>query len=320
MVSVSVAVSLLSLLSLKQIEEGVWSSRPKVQQVTFYSQKEAGSNEWIARKGVLSIKPGATATVLLLHGFGNDKFDVSPFRLIFKDYNAMTFDFRAHGEYKEDQISTLGHDEVYDIFAAVDFIKTHPKLKDKPVFAYGLSMGAATAIEAQSLDPSLFKAMVLDAPFMSSEEVVKQGVDKLKFSLLGYEFNLPGKRFLEKYAFNPYVQPVLKWALKILTSFDSHRVEVFVKPILPIESIKKVTVPVLFIVCKNDEKVSKESVENIFNNHPGISQLWVTEGRKHCDSVFHDPECYADMINKFYNSVIEGTVYEQSPKNHFKGC
>ncbi len=316
----SIALSLLSLLSLDQIRQGVWSTRPKTEQVTFYSQKEAGSNEWIARKGVLAIKNDAPATVLLLHGFGNDKFDVGPFRLIFKDYNAMTFDFRAHGESKEDQISTLGHDEVYDIFAAVDFIKTHPKLKGKPVFAYGLSMGAATSIEAQSLDPSLFDAMVLDAPFMSSEEVIKQGVDKLKFSLLGYEFNLPGKKLLEKYAFNPYVQPVLKWAMKVLASFDSDRIETFVKPILPIESIKKVTVPVFFIVCKNDQRVTKESVENIFKNHPGISQLWVTEGRKHCDSIFHDPECYADMVNKFYRSVLDGTIKEQTSKKHFKGC
>lgn len=320
MLDLCTTLSLLSLLSLNQIDQGIWKTKPKTHLVTFYAQKEAGSNEWIARKGVLAIKEDAPATVLLLHGFGNDKFDVGPFRLLFKDYNSMTFDFRAHGESKEDQISTLGHDEVYDIFAAVDFIKTHPQLKDKPVFAYGLSMGAATAIEAQSLDPNLFDAMVLDAPFMSSEQVVKQGVDQLKFSLLGYEFNLPGKKLLEKYAFNPYVQPVLKWALKVLTSFDASRIEIFVKPILPVESIKKVVVPALFIVCKNDEKVSKGSVENIFNNHPGISQLWITEGRKHCDSVFNDPECYSDMIDKFFRSVLDGTVKQQSQKNYFKGC
>lgn len=315
-----ILLSLLSLLPLESIERNFWSSRARTEQVTFYAQKEAGSNEWIARKGVLAIRDNAPATVLLMHGFGNDKFDVGPFRLIFKDYNAMTFDFRAHGESKEDQFSTLGHDEVYDIFAAVDFIKTHPELKNKPVFAYGLSMGAATTIEAQSLDPSLFEAMVLDAPFMSSEEVIKQSVDKMKLSLLGYEFNLPGKKLIEKYAFNPYVQPVLKWGLKMLASMDASRIETFVKPILPVESIKKVTVPVFFIVCKRDEKVTKESVESIFKNHPGTSQLWVTEGRKHCDSIFNDPECYSDRVNKFYQSVLDGTVKEQTSKSHLKGC
>ena len=316
-----IVFSLLSLLNLSHIKDGIWQKDSTAQQVTFYSQKEAGSNEWLARKGVLVIKKDAPATVLLLHGFGTDKSDIGPFRLLFKNYNSMVFDFRAHGESKQDQSCTFGHDEVYDVFAAVDFLKTHPQLKDKPIFAYGLSMGAATAIESQSLDPSLFQAMALDAPFMSSEEVVKQSVEKLKFSLLGYEFNLPGKHFLEKYAFNPYVQPVLKWALGMLASMDSGRIEMFVKPILPIESIKKVTIPVFFIVCRNDEKVSKNSVENIFKNHPGISQFWVTDGRRHCDSVFHDPECYAEMINKFFDKVLSGKIKDQTPKTVLqKGC
>ena len=311
----SIIFPLLSIIPMKDWQRAL-SKGPKQEYspVVFYSQKEAGSNEWLSRNGLLVVRENSPATILFLHGFGNDKFDIAALRLLFKDYSSMAFDFRAHGESTGDQSCTLGHDEVYDVFAAVDFIKSHPKLKNKPVFAYGLSMGAATAIEAQALDSSLFDAMILDAPFMSSEEVIRQGIEKLKFSLLGYNFNIPGRRWLEKYAFNPYVQPVLKWVLKMVASWDSSKIETFIKPILPGESIKNIYIPALFIVCKNDEKISPDSVETIFENHPGFGQLWVTNGRRHCDSVMNNPELYEERVNQFLENVISKQIFDKKKR------
>lgn len=279
--------------------------------IVFYSKKEDGSNERIARNGVLLKRPSALATVLILHGYGNNKFDVAPFRLFFNDYNCLTFDFRAHGEDIEDQYCTVGHDEVYDLFAAIDFIKSQDDLKNKPIFIWAPSMGASTAIEAQSLDPDLCQGMFLDAPFPSSNEILKKGLEDMKLGFLGYEFALPGSGLLERYGFHEYMQPVVKFLLKQIARVDATKIETFVKPILPIESIKKVTVPCYFVICDKDQTISVEGVTGIYKNHPGYKRLWITKGRGHCDSIFHDPEQYAQVAATFFNDVLTGQIYEQ---------
>ncbi len=279
--------------------------------VTFYAKKEEGSNERIARKGFLVKRRKAPATVLILHGYGINKFDVAPFRLFFKDFNCLTFDFRGHGENIEDQYCTIGHDEVFDLFAAVDFIRSQEDLKNKPIFIWAPSMGASTAIEAQSIDPNLCQGMFLDAPFPSSEEILKKGLEKMKVAILGYEFNIPGSGLLEKYGFHSYVQPVIKFLLKQIAKVDAMKISTFVKPIYPIESIKKVTIPCFFVTCKNDEKIPPEGVKQIFNNHPGIKRYWETGGRHHCDSLWEHPEKYAETVSKFFKDIATGKIYSQ---------
>lgn len=308
------SLTLIFCLSIVAQEEPA----EKLERVVFYSLKEQGSNERIARKGLLIKRKDAPATVLILHGYGVDKYDMNPFRLLFKNYNVMSFDFRAHGEETVDQQSTIGHDEVYDIFAAVDYIKSREDLKDKPLIVYAISMGAATAIEAQSKDQSLFDAMFLDTPFMSSEDFVAHGLGKLKLSILGYEFSI--KNFcdpndLSKCVFNPNVQPIVKYLMKLFTNMDATKIETFIKPVTPITSIKNVQVPCFFVMCKNDEKITEKAVNAIYENHNGIKRLWITNGRRHCDSIFYDPEEYERVVNKFIEDFLDDELqYQEKEK------
>ncbi len=295
-------------------------------EVVFYVKKNLESNEYIARKGILADRK-APATILVLHGYGRDKFDVGPFSLFLKDFNCMSFDFRAHGENKEDQLSTVGSDEILDVFAAVDYLRSLEDFKNKPLFVFAHSMGAATAIEAQAQyndfkeqysaikeanTPNLFEAMFLDAPFSSSKDVLRRGMEKVKLGLFGYEFYIPGTGWLQEYAFNPYVQPLIMFLLK--GAGMSSPIQTFVKPIEPVESIKEVTVPCYFVVCKNDAKITVEAVTEIFNNAAGYKRLWITGGRDHCDSVFSDPERYMYTVNAFFKSVLNKTIFKQ-PKS-----
>lgn len=279
--------------------------------VTFYALKDEDSNERMARKGIFLKREDAPATILILHGYSKDKFDVGPFRIFFNNFNCFTFDFRAHGEHIEDQCSTLGHDEIYDIYAAVDYLKSRPDLKDKPIFIFGFSMGAASAIEAQSLRPDLCQGMFLDAPFTSTVDVVRKILSKLKIGFWGYEFDLPGSGLLERYAFNPYVQSVIRYLVKTIANVNSASIETLIKPINPVESVKSITVPTYFVICKNDGKISPQAVQQIFDNHNGYKRLWITNGRDHCDSVFNDPEMYLKKINDFFSDIISKKIYEQ---------
>lgn len=289
----------------------------KVEQVALNCPKTEGSDEKIVRYGQLVYFPEAQATILICHGFMCDKFDVGFFRHMFPQgkYNFMTFDFRAHGENCENQCCTFGRDEALDVITAAHFIKNHPYLKDKPIIAYGFSMGAVASIEAQARDKSLFAAMILDCPFDSSENIIKRSLQELQFTFLGYDFTIPACSVLQKYAFHPYVQTLIKNILKTVSTLDTKNVDMFMYPINPAESIKTINIPCFFIHCKNDEKISVDAIKNIYAaSGSSYKQLWLTNGRRHFDSYFYNPEKYIKEIRGFIETAISSS--RQPTKQH----
>ncbi len=286
-----------------------------VEHVVLYPQEGHDSTKHIARHGVLARSDNAKATILICHGFMCDKYDVGMLRRIFKtkQFNVMTFDFRAHGQDGEGQYCTFGRDESLDVIAAAKFLRNHPQLCDKPLFAYGFSMGAVSAIEAQGLESELFDAMILDCPFDSSERVIKTGLDCLRCSIFGYEFDVPGKELLQKYAFHPYVQALVKAVLKTVAQMDATGVCTNFCPLYPAESVKKIIIPLFFIHCKNDQKVSVDQVKHVYEGAAGYKRLWLTNGRRHYDSFFYNPEKYIENVRQFYDQVLNGEL-DQMPQ------
>ncbi len=283
-------------------------------EIQFFVRRDQGSNEFIARKGVLVKRKAAPATILLLHGYGIDKYMMAPFRLLLKAYNCLTFDFRAHGVHADDEESTLGYDEVYDVFGAVDFLRSDPDLGQKPIIVVGFSMGAVSAIEAQALDPSLFMAMFLDTPFSSSLDVLRRGMQDMRFGLWGYEFDLPGRSWIEDYAFNPYFQPFVQMILRLKSSLNASRINTVAKAIAPSESVRKITIPMFLVVTKGDERVNVGDVQKVYDNcHGEFKRLWVANGRSHCDAVLYNPEKYEQVLNKFIYDVLNKTL-KSKPK------
>jgi len=279
-----------------------------VEKVVIYSPLKAESTKRIIRKGILAYYDNAEATILVCHGFMCDKFDAGVLRRIFprRRFNIMTFDFRAHGENPEGQYCTFGCDEALDVIAATKFIKSHSALKNKPVIVYGFSMGAVAAIEAQARDSSLFEGMILDCPFDSTENVLKRGLANVKFTIFGYEFSIPCRSLLERYAFHPYIQSLVKAILRTVAHIDSQKIHINMCRISPAQSAQKITVPSLFIHCKNDEKISVDGIRSVFNGAAGHKILWLTEGRRHFDSYFYNPEKYTERIRSFLNQLLTG--------------
>lgn len=280
-----------------------------LEKVTIHAQKKHGSVDTIKRKGILIRRKKAKANILMCHGFMCNKFDVGFLRSLFgPDYNFLAFDFRAHGEQTEGQVCTFGRDESLDVLASAQFMKHHPEVGHLPLFVYGFSMGAASAIEAQSKHPYLFKGMILDCPFDSIENVLKRSINTLTFSVCGYQFYVPGRRLLHKYAFHPYVQAILKPMLKAAANMDPKQIDTQICQVKPQESIKKITIPCFIICCKKDEKVSIPAIKAVFNGAQGYKKLWLTNGRNHCDSFFYNPECYSKRLNTFMHAVLQNTI------------
>lgn len=281
-----------------------------LEKVAVYSQKDyQAPHQRFERAGVLVRYPHAKGTILICHGFMCDKYDAGFLRQLFTagEYNIMTFDFRAHGEKKQSQYCTLGQDEAYDVIAAAHFLHEHENLKKLPLIAYGFSMGAVAAIEAQSKD-SVFAGLILDCPFSSSERLIFHGIDQIKYNICGYTFDMPGKSVLQKYAFHPYVQSLVKLVLKAVSKLDSKDVNLFVPAFNPSESVKRVSAPCLFIHCKNDALVPENAIHELFDGATGYKRLWVTNGRKHYDSFFYNPERYVYQVREFVHQVVEHSL------------
>ncbi len=279
-----------------------------IEPVVFYSQKTAGSPDTIIRHGVLKTVKQAPATVLICHGYMCDKNDIAFLRSMFQNYNVMTFDFRAHGERSEDQYCTFGRDEALDVIAAVQYLKSRSEVASKPLLAYGFSMGAVSAIEAQSRGEKLFDAMVLDCPFDSTDSIIERAIANFKFNLFGYEVAVPGRSWMQEYAYTPWVQAILKVAFKAVVKLDGLSVNTMMHRTSPVESIEKVDVPCYFITCKNDEKVPVDAVVSVYAGAKGYKRLWVTNGRRHYDSLFYNPEKYFHKVDKFLTKVVSGAL------------
>lgn len=276
--------------------------------ITFYAQENAGSEKYITRKGSILRRPQARAVILICHGYMCDKWDIGFLRLIFPEFTVVMFDFRAHGEKTAGQYSTVGRDEAFDVIGAVKYIRSQKDLKDKPLIVYGFSMGAVASIIAQSMDDTLFDAAIWDCPFDSSEKVIERGLEHLKLNFWGYEFPVPGRSLLQKYACNEYCQTIIKMILKAVTKLDSSEVNTAIVSVRPVEAIKKVSIPCLIIGCKNDKKAPVEAVTEIYSGATGFKRLWITNGRRHFDSFFINPEKYAYKIHRFIEQVLSQEI------------
>lgn len=291
------------------------------EQITFYVPKDDTSHEMVARKGLLIKRPQAQATVLICHGFMCSKYETSFVRSIFGPsddgliLNTMIFDFRAHGEDSQGQTCSFGKNEALDVIAAAQFLKNQPDLQGKPLIVYGFSMGAVASILAQSQRQNLFDFAIWDCPFDSFSNVINRAVDKLSFTCCGYEIQLPGRKFFNRYAYNPYVQKLLKFALKIVAQMDATRVDTEIVPVDTVEAMKKITIPCFLIVCRNDEKAPVEAVKANFDAARGYKKLWITNGWAHCTSMLQNPEKYMYKVRKFIKKGLSGELVGNMPKN-----
>ncbi len=259
------------------------------------------------RRGELVIRPDAPATVILFHGFKCKRSDVRPLRtFMFPDYNTLIFDFRAHGVHaRPGECCSFGVDEVKDVKAAVDFVRNHPLLKDKPVIAYGISMGAAAAIEAQSrYNNKLFDALILDSPFDSMENVITRGLNTIRYTIFGCDILKTLRLILQKSLYSPLMDRILKTSLR-LVGLDATSVATCLKPVCPLESIKQVTVPCFIIGCSKDETVPVEAFEKVYEN-AGTKQkeLWIVDGNNLVYTCPDLSEEYTYKVRAFLNRIL----------------
>jgi pimeloyl-ACP methyl ester carboxylesterase len=280
--------------------------------IIFTAQESETSKKLLSRVGTLLLRPKARGIVFMMHGFMCEQRDIRLLRFLFPEFHVMTFDFRAHGEGTSGQSCTFGLNEAFDVIGAVDAVRAMPEFKNLPRIAYGFSMGAVATIMAQARDKTLFDMLILDCPFESSCKVIERGINKLTISFFGYKMALPGRNLFKRYAYHPYVQSMFKWWLKALADLNATDISTCILPFSPADAIRNINVPVFIIGCKSDDKAPIAAVHAVYKAVPGYKRLWLTNGRRHFDSLFYNPEQYLYNVRNFIDSVLSG-VYKKEP-------
>jgi pimeloyl-ACP methyl ester carboxylesterase len=120
---------------------------------------EFKAKDGLTLRGVWIPAPGSDQAIILLHGFGGS-YDPDIYRVTAlheAGFNALLFDFRAHGR-SDGNFRTLGYKERWDVLGAVDFLHQRDV---KHIGLLGFSYGGMVAMLTTPICPEI-EAMITD--------------------------------------------------------------------------------------------------------------------------------------------------------------
>ncbi|MBR5914142.1 MAG: alpha/beta hydrolase [Selenomonadaceae bacterium] len=217
---------------------------------------------------------------ILVHGYGRNQTFANDYaeEYLKRGYNVLTPDLRGCGT-SEGIYLTMGTLESRDVAKwAEKIVERDPQAK---IILHGVSMGAATVMMTAALNPKNLVAVVEDCGYTSAYEMFTAQLDKI--------FGLP------EFPIMPIVDVVSKI-----------KVGVAISDAAPIESVKKISVPILFIHGDADKLVPYEMMNRLFNAATSpVKEKFTVEGAGHADAKTKNPTAYFDRVFKFLDSNIK---------------
>lgn len=221
-------------------------------------------------------------TVIFSHGYGGNREELwVPLynlarELHLQNYNVLMFDY-GYVHPGNEHVMTGGIQESQELLGAINYVK---HLSGGPIYVWGFSMGAGTALQAALQNGTDISGMILDSTFMLNPDTLyhnmKQVVNVPKFPSL----------------------PLVRLFFPLLNGVSLHEVP-----------YKKVTstaysMPIYFIHGTEDYKAPYEMVEDIFkvqNNEQ--SKLWIIPKAQHELLYRAEPKKYVRTTMSFLNSL-----------------
>lgn len=192
-------------------------------------------------------------------------------------YASILIDMRAHGLSEGDKIGA-GYKEYKDVDAVVDYIKGKKAYDQVPIVVMGLSLGAATAINAAGHNPAIDGLISLSA-FSSWEDAFRDNMAMVAPSFVCA-------------LISPFVDVV---------SFIKFGKSSFVKPVSSIARLGNR--PALLIHSKEDSQVPYGNFERLLEHAPAGVRTMTIEGDNHfiLDDFTHpeNDRKYCDVLLNF---------------------
>ncbi|OJA13758.1 hypothetical protein AZE42_01551 [Rhizopogon vesiculosus] len=121
-------------------------------------------------------------TILMFHGNGGNHGHRIPLARVFfvkMRCNVLMLSYRGYG-HSEGSPSETGEAPLSNAQTALDYVTSHPYLRNSPVIIYGQSIGGAVAIDLASRNPSSkITALILENTFTNLPRLVPQALPLL---------------------------------------------------------------------------------------------------------------------------------------------
>lgn len=224
----------------------------------------------------LFINNNTNKTIICVHGYkakdGLYDFGMSAKFLNSLGYNLLFVDNRAHGLSQGKYIG-FGVLDSIDVNSWVDYLVTN--MNQETIILYGMSMGAATVMNAQN---NKVKAIIADCGFASGYDEVVYQIKKM--------YHLP-----------PFpIIPISNVLLKLLAHYSLKEKEAY-------KSIKNYKNNLLIIHGDKDHFVPTRDAYKIFDNATCHKKILIVPGASHAKSYLKDTKLYEQTIKEFLDEI-----------------
>ena len=215
--------------------------------------------------------------VILVHGSGGNRAHNAVNMLgltrdlVRRGIGVLTFDLRAHGHSQGSRIS-VGYEERTDLQGAIDFLESVGISRDR-IGVLGFSLGAVITLMTASEERGL-AGLVLDSPFASLKEMVQQETSRRSGMSRAF---LPGMVLMGR----------------LLYGVDLSSVR-------PLEAVRSVECPLLFIHGAEDTMVNPSHSARLFDAAEGDKDLWLVPDARHAQGYNTRPLEYVDRVADFF--------------------
>ena len=193
-------------------------------------------------------------------------------------YNVLAIDNRAHG-LSEGRYNTIGLKEYKDILNWAKFL--HEEKGIETVVLHGICIGSATALYAcvSEDSPDYIKAMTADGMYINFHESLKNHLIEKKKPIF------------------PFTQEIMM--MMFLVAGKS------AKKYGPINEIKKLKKPILFIYSKEDIYSVPELGQKLYDTCPAPKRLeWFAHG-EHSHVRINQVEQYDNTVKQFLKDFVD---------------
>ena len=237
------------------------------------------ANDGVELRGWKVVPPAANGDwVLLFHGVSDNRTgDLGHAEFLLRHgYSVVMMDSRAHGKSGGD-MATYGWKERYDTVAITNALYATEKVRH--LYAHGVSMGAAIALQSAAVEPRI-AAVSAEDPFANLREVT-------------YDYaGLDVSPFLGKTLFRPASIFALR-ALEKAGGFNPDEVS-------PEKAVAQRPFPVLLICGTNDHRIPCRHAEAIYKAATGPKELWIVQGAGHASALGQAPAEYENRVVSFF--------------------
>ena len=240
-------------------KETLWMTNQGLKQDAWYVPAETATNK----------------TVIVVHGFTNDKEDMKPYAWMFHElgYNVLMPDNMSHGD-SEGQIIGYGWNDRLNVIKWAEMLVEQNS--DSEITLFGVSMGAATVMMASGEEslPDQVVNIIEDCGYSSVWDELKYQAKEM--------YNLPAFPILYEVSAISKIRAVFSYGQAS-----------------SVNQLKNNTRPVLFIHGSDDTFVPTSMVYKNYQATQGEKELYIVKGAGHAKSFETDPQAYIEKISTF---------------------